>query len=98
MPVDCVVLEIPKEECIRRCEARRHHETIRPGEEREVVERMNRQFEPPHRGECFRNVQRASHVRRVDDLVKEYSNIRRYSTNKLARYQQQARKDTFNHW
>jgi len=73
IPVYCVSLELPVEECVRRCESRTNHETIQPGDERQVVDKMRSMFEAPHVGEGFRNVQRVSHVNQVNELMAEYS-------------------------
>jgi predicted kinase len=74
VPVDCVVFDIPKEECVRRCETRRNHETISPGEARQVVEGMVRQFSAPV--ERFRTLRQVSDLDAVHELIIQYSNLR----------------------
>lgn len=73
VPVDCISLELPKEECVRRCESRPNHETIQRGEERQVVNKMMSMFEAPHMSEGFRRVQRVSREEHVNELMVEYS-------------------------
>lgn len=75
VPVDCISLELSKELCVQRCEERENHETIRPGEERLVVNKMMSMFEAPHQREGFRHVQRVSNVNQVNDLLQEYSRV-----------------------
>jgi predicted kinase len=74
VPVDCVVFDIPKDECIRRCENRRNHETISPGNARKVVECMVRQFSAPV--EKFRTLTQVSNLDAVHELIIQYSNVR----------------------
>lgn len=47
VPCDCVVFSFKEDVCLRRCEQRRNHETIKAHMAREVVERMASQFRPP---------------------------------------------------
>ena len=49
IPVDVVVLDIPHEECLRRCGARRGHETIKsPQQAAGVLKQLRKQWSPPH--------------------------------------------------
>ena len=49
IPVDVVVLDIPYEECLRRCGARRGHETIKsPQQAAGVLKQLRKQWSPPH--------------------------------------------------
>eukprot|EP00544_Gedaniella_sp_CCMP2646_P001987 CAMPEP_0202504584 /NCGR_PEP_ID=MMETSP1361-20130828/44934_1 /ASSEMBLY_ACC=CAM_ASM_000849 /TAXON_ID=210615 /ORGANISM="Staurosira complex sp., Strain CCMP2646" /LENGTH=283 /DNA_ID=CAMNT_0049138119 /DNA_START=17 /DNA_END=868 /DNA_ORIENTATION=+ len=77
VPVDCISLELPKEECVRRCEFRENHETIERGQERQVVNKMMSMFEAPVRHEGFRRVERISRQEHVNDLMEEYRGITR---------------------
>lgn len=70
--VHVVSLELPKQECIRRAEAREFHETIAPGDEVMVISKMLHQFQAPHASEGFASVQRISNVDRVNELMQEY--------------------------
>ena len=72
VPVKVISLELPKQECIRRCQARVNHETIAPGEERVVVEKLYSQFQTPHHDEGFASVQRLNHVDQVNRVLQEY--------------------------
>jgi thymidylate kinase len=47
VPVDCILLQVPVEECIRRCEGRSDHETIQPQQARDIVSKVHRQYTPP---------------------------------------------------
>ncbi|KAL7468296.1 hypothetical protein ACHAXS_008517, partial [Conticribra weissflogii] len=47
VPCDCVVFSFQKDVCVRRCEQRRNHETVKAHMAREVVNRMASQFRPP---------------------------------------------------
>jgi predicted kinase len=77
VPVDCISLELPKEECVRRCEFRENHETIERGQERQVVNKMMSMFEAPIRHEGFRRVERISRQDHVNDVMEEYRGITR---------------------
>ncbi len=49
IPVDVVVLDLPYEECLRRCGARRGHETIKsPQQASGVLQQLQKQWSPPH--------------------------------------------------
>jgi predicted kinase len=73
--VDCILFNIPKEECIQRCENRGNHETLHPKDARLVVERVVRQFSAPLES-TFRTCREVSNVSAVQELVLEYSNAR----------------------
>jgi predicted kinase len=79
VPVDCVVFQYDMSLCIRRCQARRNHETITPQIAVEVVQRMVRQFSPPLPGrinaETFRNLKTISNLEAFNDVVIEYLNL-----------------------
>jgi thymidylate kinase len=77
VPVDCISLELPMEECVRRCEFRENHETIERGQERQVVNKMMSMFEAPIRHEGFRRVERISRQDHVNDVMEEYRGITR---------------------
>mmetsp|Transcript_20538 Transcript_20538/g.30508 ORF Transcript_20538/g.30508 Transcript_20538/m.30508 type:complete len:221 (-) Transcript_20538:37-699(-) len=48
IPVDCIVFQYNLETCVGRCKQRGNsHETLRPGEERQAVERMADLWNPP---------------------------------------------------
>lgn len=72
VPVHVVSLELPKQTCIQRSEARQNHETIRPGDERMVVNKMLNMFEAPHASEGFVTVERVSNDHQVNELMQEY--------------------------
>ena len=49
VPVDVVVLDVPFDECLKRCESRKGHEMIKsPKQAREVMQQFRRQWSPPH--------------------------------------------------
>jgi predicted kinase len=49
IPIDVVVLDLPYEECLRRCEMRKGHETIKsPQQAAGVLKQLRRQWSPPH--------------------------------------------------
>lgn len=81
VPVDCISLELPREECVRRCEVRQNHETIERGLERQVVNKMMSMFEAPSRQEGFRRVDRSSRQEQVNDLMAEYRGMGRNETS-----------------
>lgn len=48
IPVDVVVLDIPYEECLRRCQMRKGHETIKsPQQAAGILKQLQRQWSPP---------------------------------------------------
>lgn len=49
VPIDCIVLEVSLPECIRRCQSRTNHETIKPEQAATVVPSVFRQWVPPGR-------------------------------------------------
>ena len=49
IPVDVVVLDLPFEECLRRCETRKGHETIKsPQQAAGILKQLRKQWSPPH--------------------------------------------------
>jgi predicted kinase len=57
IPIDCLVLQVHAQECIRRCESRTQHETVTPEEARKIIGIVNSQLKFPHRNEtCFRSL------------------------------------------
>ncbi len=49
IPVDVVVLDLPYEECLRRCQMRKGHETIKsPQQAAGVLKQLRREWSPPH--------------------------------------------------
>ena len=49
IPVDVVVLDLPYEECLRRCQTRKGHETIEsPQQAAGVLKQLRRAWSPPH--------------------------------------------------
>jgi predicted kinase len=46
-PVDCVVLDVPAEECLRRCQCRRNHPTLPPHQARGIIRAMQREWQVP---------------------------------------------------
>lgn len=46
-PVDCIVFDVPKEECIKRCTARDDHPTIKPSEAVKIVSMVHHDYRPP---------------------------------------------------
>lgn len=49
IPVDVVVLDLPYEECLRRCEKRHGHETIKSSQQAVgVLRQQKRQWSPPY--------------------------------------------------
>lgn len=49
IPVDVVVLDLPYEECLRRCGTRKGHETIKsPQQAAGVLKQLQKQWSPPH--------------------------------------------------
>jgi predicted kinase len=59
IPIDCIVLSVPPEECIRRCETRETHETVSAKEARKIVGMVKHQLVWPRRNETqlFRSMQ-----------------------------------------
>lgn len=47
IPVDVVVLDLPFEECLRRCKLRKGHETISPQQAQGVLKQIRRMWSPP---------------------------------------------------
>jgi len=47
LPIICICLYVPMEECVRRCESRLNHETIRSEDARRVVGIVQRQLQFP---------------------------------------------------
>ena len=64
VPVDCIVFQYDKDECIIRCVDRTNHETINPGNAKGIVSLMAKQFHPPtmtdgdnnQENECYRTL------------------------------------------
>ena len=49
VPVDVVVFDLPFDECLRRCKARKGHETIKsPHQAAGVLKQLESQWSPPH--------------------------------------------------
>jgi len=48
MPVDVVVFDLPFEECLRRCENRKGHETIKPRQAAGILKQLRSEWNPPH--------------------------------------------------
>ncbi|KAL3767513.1 hypothetical protein ACHAWU_000176 [Discostella pseudostelligera] len=83
---ECIVFMHHKEDCIRRCQMRRGHETIRPNEAGMVVSKMARLFRPPiplrdmsrwgyvqcSNGERFRRLEFISSFQQADALADSY--------------------------
>jgi predicted kinase len=77
VPVDCILLQIPVEDCIRRCEKRSNHETIRPQEARDIVCKVHRQYAPPRGNEepnLYRSLSRVRDDHAFNDLLMECLN------------------------
>jgi predicted kinase len=81
---DCVVFSHNSDDCIRRCQNRRGHETIHPNEAAMVVSKMASEFRPPvplqnvtswvqcSSGERFRRLEIISSFKQADDLADSY--------------------------
>ena len=50
-PIDCIILNVPIEQCIRRCQQRTGHETIPSEDASRVVNIVNAQWRTPNRSE-----------------------------------------------
>lgn len=83
IPVDCIVFQCPKNECVDRCEGRGDtHKTIKPGMGRKVVNRMNSQLILPNNDEYewrhLRSVQNTGDVagrENLKRLLSEYIDL-----------------------
>lgn len=67
-----------KEECIRRCQQRKNHETITAKNASFVVRKMAGMFQPPTPGsnmDIFRQIQRVSSFAMADEIVQKYLHI-----------------------
>ena len=74
--VDCVVFLYPAEECVRRCERRKKHETVDASNARAIVGRMANDFHPPlpnrNCSEEFRNLRCIYEFQQSNDVAMEY--------------------------
>lgn len=67
-----------KEDCIRRCQQRKNHETITAKNASLVVRKMAGMFQPPTPGsnmEIFRQIQRVSSFEMAEEIVQKYLDI-----------------------
>ena len=82
---ECIIFNVDKEECIRRCQARIGHETVQPDEAARVVSTMAKNFRPPAMpktkgqpvvtcsgGERFRRLESVTSLKKADDLLDSY--------------------------
>mmetsp|Transcript_186 Transcript_186/g.320 ORF Transcript_186/g.320 Transcript_186/m.320 type:complete len:152 (-) Transcript_186:135-590(-) len=81
VPCDCVVFSFKEDVCLRRCEQRINHETIKAHMAREVVERMASQFRPPvpHEKKCFFRNGKHHHIVKCNG-GEEYRNVQYVSS------------------
>ena len=55
-PVDCLVLDVPQNECVARCQARSDHPSLQPQDARRVMGYMRKDWKQPQPYEKFRHV------------------------------------------
>jgi predicted kinase len=55
-PVDCLIMDVPSGECVRRCQERDDHPTLKPSQAKKVIGIVKSEWKIPVPGEGFRNV------------------------------------------
>ena len=72
-PVDCLILDVPKEVCLRRCRARTDHPTVTPQDAAKVMGYMKADWQLPSAEESrfFRNIWRVTISNRTNDEQEE---------------------------
>jgi len=75
IPIDCVVFMQPIDTCVKRCRARKNHESVGKENAEKVVNCMAKQFVAPWvKKEGFRSVKVLNRVDMVNDVILEYIN------------------------
>ena len=84
---ECIIFNHDKDECIKRCQMRIGHETVRPDDAARVVSAMAKDFRPPapipksksekgevqcSGGERFRRLENVSTFKKADGLADKY--------------------------
>jgi len=65
-PVDCLVFEVPREVCVRRCKNRNNHPTLPPNQAERIIGFVVKDWQLPNSNERLRNYWRVSGIN--DDL------------------------------
>lgn len=68
-PVDCIILEVPKQVCIQRCKAREDHPTVAPQDAEKIVGFMKRDWKLPKPHEEIRSIWRISDEEDLRELL-----------------------------
>ena len=73
VPCDCVIFSYDKEECIKRCQQRLGHRTLKPSQAKTVVSHMASEFEHPTRTEGdFRRLEIVASFLASDEIADKY--------------------------
>ena len=76
--VECILFDYSVEECISRCDRRKNHETIKPGEAAPIVRRMKSSLKVPNINATLGTVENFQSIIVIDDLNKANDTIRKY--------------------
>jgi len=72
IPVDCIVFDYTKEECLRRCIERIGHPNINKQNARGVISLMTKNFEVPLHNETYRNLTTVTSYEEADNVALKY--------------------------
>ena len=71
-PVDCIVFQYSREECVIRCQERPNHETIRASSAKRVVSFIGNKFKPPDNSEGLRTIRTVSSFQQANAIASDY--------------------------